>query len=137
MATAAAAGSNILICRYKIKGCYVHWFKLWPQVRKIHLEEEGIISSELYFSTLSWLGWCHPETFPVAIWNSIFNHIFFSVFNFRKQDVGFKCRSTVRGKKFFQIVICHLINNPRMSWQIHKEYQDETKHPTKNFISQI
>ena len=25
----AAAGSNI-------KGCYVHWFKLWPQVRKIH-----------------------------------------------------------------------------------------------------
>ena len=33
---AAAAGSNILICRYKIKGCYVHWFELWPQVRKIH-----------------------------------------------------------------------------------------------------
>ena len=28
--------SNIPICRYKIKGCYVHWFKLWPQVTKIH-----------------------------------------------------------------------------------------------------
>ena len=24
VATAAAAGSNIPICRYKIKGCYVH-----------------------------------------------------------------------------------------------------------------
>ena len=25
---ATAAGSNIPICRYKIKGCYVHLFKL-------------------------------------------------------------------------------------------------------------
>ena len=31
----------------------------------------------------------------------------------------------------------YLINNPRMSWQSHKEYHDETKDPTKNFISQI
>ena len=31
----------------------------------------------------------------------------------------------------------HLINNPRMSSQIHNEHHDETKHPTKNFISQI
>ena len=65
MATAAAAGSNILICRYKIKGCYVHWFKLWPQVRKIHPSKlrghweqtsrildsnpQGLISSLVYF----------------------------------------------------------------------------------------
>ena len=27
VATATAAGSNIPICRYKIKGCYLHWFK--------------------------------------------------------------------------------------------------------------
>ena len=33
---ATAAGSNIPICRYNIKGCYVHWFKLWSHVRKIH-----------------------------------------------------------------------------------------------------
>ena len=31
----------------------------------------------------------------------------------------------------------YLINNPRMSWQSHKEYHDQTKHPTENFISQI
>ena len=31
----------------------------------------------------------------------------------------------------------YLINNPRMSWQIHDEHHDETKHPIKNFISQI
>ena len=26
--------SNIPICRYKIKGCYVPWFKLWPHFKK-------------------------------------------------------------------------------------------------------
>ena len=31
----------------------------------------------------------------------------------------------------------HLINNPRISWQSHKEKHAQTKHPTENFISQI
>ena len=38
--------------------------------------------------------------------------------------------------KYSQISLTYLINIWQMSWQSHNLNQDQTKHPTENFISQ-